>query len=57
MKITKDINIITSSVEQLYTQLRNSVAEANSWTYGILHSQEIINLSFDHTIGNGLDNV
>ncbi|BDH85007.1 hypothetical protein [Lactococcus lactis] len=55
--ITKYLAWVSVDGVRTYTQLCNSVAEANSWTYGILHSQEIINLSFDHTIGNGLDNV
>ncbi|CDG05675.1 Putative uncharacterized protein [Lactococcus lactis subsp. lactis A12] len=55
--VTKYLAWVSVDGVRTYTQLCNSVAEANSWTYGILHSQEIINLSFDHTIGNGLDNV
>ena len=55
--LTKYLAWVSVDGVRTYTQLCNSVAEANSWTYGILHSQEIINLSFDHTIGNGLDNV
>ena len=55
--VTKYLAWVSVDGVRTYTQLCNSVAETNSWTYGILHSQEIINLSFDHTIGNGLDNV
>lgn len=55
--VTKYLAWVSVDGVRTYTQLCNSLAEANSWTYGILHSQEIINLSFDHTIGNGLDNV
>jgi len=55
--MTKYLAWVSVDGVRTYTQLCNSVAEANSWTYGILHSQEIINLSIDHTIGNGLDNV
>ena len=55
--MTKYLAWVSVDGVRTYTQLCNSVAEANSWTYDILHSQEIINLSFDHTIGNGLDNI
>ena len=40
-----------------YTKVCSSISEANIWTTQKLHSQEIIDLSYDHIIGNGLDNI